>query len=373
MKLYNQIKDLEVIIERYDLHFKEENSSGDFARASIILDVQDATPSPSTIARPCTQISLTGNGSVGCGEDVTYDHIDHFALIESPITLPIAGEYTLESFSSALDEINLFPGRPPERKASQFYRRWAFESAALDLALKQAELNLATIFDRDYDPVRFVVSNRLGDPPTFDRIATWLELNSELEFKLDATSDWSDTLITDLAATDAIRILDFKGQYQGTMVDQPSDPSLYRLLFDQFPDVLIEDPVLTNETLALFDGISHRITWDAPITGVSSIGELPFVPEWINIKPSRFGTLQRLFETIEYCLEHDIKMYGGGQTELGVGRQHIHALASLFYPSSPNDIAPRAYNRPEPTPALPTSPLAPPLNPVGFEWHYTKA
>ena len=47
----------------------------------------------------------------------------------------------------------------------------------------------------------------------------------------------------------------------------------------------------------------------------------------------------------------------GNYTEFGVGRQHIHALTSLFYPSSPNDIAPRAYNHPEPTPGLSVNPL----------------
>ncbi|WP_227379476.1 hypothetical protein [Haladaptatus halobius] len=368
MELYDQIKDLEFTIESYDLHYKEQNSSGDFARTSIILDVQDEKPSSPGFTRPCTQISLSGNGSRGWGEDVIYDKVDHHALIESTTLLPLTGEYTIESFSATLNELDLFPDRPPEREASRFYRRWAFESAALDLALKQAELNLATIINRDYNPVRFVVSNRLGDPPTFDRIATWLELNPDLEFKLDATSDWSDDLIEDLAATNAIQILDLKGQYQGTMVDQPADPSLYRQLINQFPNALIEDPVLTNETQSLFDGQSHRITWDAPITDIHSIKELPFEPDWLNIKPSRFGTLKRLFDTIEYCLDHEIKMYGGGQTELGVGRQHIHALASLFYPSTPNDIAPRTYNHPEPTPGLPTSPLSPPSNPRGLEW-----
>ncbi|WP_227356605.1 hypothetical protein [Haladaptatus salinisoli] len=368
MGLYDRIRDLEFTIESYDLHYKEQNSTGDFARASVILDVQDEKPSSSAFTRPCTQISLSGNEYRGWGEDVTYDEVDHRALIESTTSLPLAGEYTIDSFSATLDGLDLFPDRPPERKASRTYRRWAFESAALDLALKQAELNLATVFNRDYNPVRFVVSNRLGDPPTFDRIATWLELNPDLEFKLDATSDWSRALIEELAATDAVRILDFKGQYRGTMVDQPADPTLYRHLVNQFPDALIEDPVLTDETQSLFDGIDHRITWDAPITDISSIKELPFEPDWLNIKPSRFGTLKRLFETIEYCLNHDVKMYGGGQTELGVGRQHIHAIASLFYPSSPNDIAPRAYNYPEPTAGLPTSPLSPPSDPSGLEW-----
>ena len=105
------------------------------------------------------------------------------------------------------------------------------------------------------------------------------------------------------------------------------------------------------------------------ITGVGSIEELTFKPARLNIKPSRLCSIDNCFETIEYCLDHDIEMDGGGQTELGVGRQHIHALASLFYPSASNDIAPRAYNRPEPTRGFPGSPLSPPLDPHGLEWH----
>ncbi|WP_049999322.1 enolase-like domain-containing protein [Halococcus sediminicola] len=369
MQLYDRVKDLPLDIDSYELTHHEQNCTGDFARASVVLSIQDHAPDTPEFRRPCTQIALRGQESIGYGEDVTYDKVDHQALLESSSELPLAGKYTIASFSAALDRIDLFPNREPEREASRYYRRWALESAALDLALKQARMDLATVLDREYDPVRFVVSNRLGNPPTFDRVATWLELNPNLEFKLDIDSGWTGTLIGQLAEIDAVQVLDFKGRYKGTMVDQPSNADLYRRLIENFPDVLIEDPVLTDETQALFEGIEHRITWDAPITGVRSIEQLPFEPDWLNIKPSRFGTLESLFNSIEYCLNHDIQMYGGGQTELGVGRQHIHALASLFYPSSPNDIAPRPYNHPEPTSGLPTSPLSPPADPRGFEWH----
>ena len=39
-----------------------------------------------------------------------------------------------------------------------------------------------------------------------------------------------------------------------------------------------------------------------------------------------------------------MELYGGGQFELGVGRDQIEALASLFYPDGPNDVAPREYH-----------------------------
>ena len=88
----------------------------------------------------------------------------------------------------------------------------------------------------------------------------------------------------------------------------------------------------------------------------------------VNIKPSRFGPLSRLFECIDACLERGIELYGGGQFELGVGRGQIQEIASLFYPHTPNDVAPPAYNAPEPVAGLPQSPLAPPPRRAGFGW-----
>ena len=47
-----------------------------------------------------------------------------------------AGAATFGELSDLLGELDLFPGSPPERDPSRHYRRWAFESAALDLALR---------------------------------------------------------------------------------------------------------------------------------------------------------------------------------------------------------------------------------------------
>lgn len=370
MSLYDRVADLPLEIEGFDLEFRERSAAGDFARISVLLSIQDERPGTSGFTRPSTQISLRGADETGRGEDVTYDAADHRALVDPPAELPPTGTYTFEEFSATLEGIDLFPETGPAREASLAYRRWAFESAALDLALKQAGTDLASVLDRRYDPVRFLVSTRLGDPPTIDRVETWLGIDPDLEFKLDATSAWTPSLVGGLATTGAVRIVDLKGHYEGTMVDQPADPALYRSLVETFPDALIEDPVLTDETRTLFEGSEARISWDAPITDVASVEALPFAPEWINVKPSRCGSVEDLFAIVEHCLDRGIGMYGGGQTELGVGRQHLHALASLFYPDAPNDVAPRAYNDPEPRAGLPTSPLSPPERPRGLEWKH---
>jgi hypothetical protein len=135
-----------------------------------------------------------------------------------------------------------------------------------------------------------------------------------------------------------------------------------------FPDAVIEDPALTDETRDLLEANAERISWDAPITGVESIEALPFEPAWLNVKPSRFGTLASPFETIAYCQDEGIGIYGGGQFELGVGRDGIRALASLLYPERPNEVAPGGYNDPELPEGLPDSPLAPAEDPSGLDW-----
>ena len=75
-----------------------------------------------------------------------------------------------------------------------------------------------------------------------------------------------------------------------------------------------------------------------------------------------------MLDFYDYCAEHGISLYGGGMFELGAGRAQIQYLASLFHADAPNDVAPRAYNDPEPRPGLPASPLAPAPDPVGFRW-----
>jgi len=70
----------------------------------------------------------------------------------------------------------------------------------------------------------------------------------------------------------------------------------------------------------------------------------------------------------DYCNERGIKMYGGGQFELGLGRGQIQYLASLFHPAASNDVAPAVYNTAEDTNGLPDSPLLPAPSATGFRW-----
>src|SRR4051812_50156537 len=109
---------------------------------------------------------MEGAGHTGVGEDVTYTAADHDG---SPADLPLAGRLRLDELSQLIHPHDLFPGAPPEMGASRDYRRWAFESAALDLGLQQAGRSLADAARREARPGPLVRSTR-GDNPPRDRL-----------------------------------------------------------------------------------------------------------------------------------------------------------------------------------------------------------
>ena len=318
--------------------------------------------------RLSTVVHLQGGGLEGVGEDVVYDAEDQTALQQAGAVHELSGRFTLGEFCELIDSLDLFPVAPT-REVSRLYRRWTFHSAALDLALRQAGQPLHAALGRPPKPVTFVVSLRLGEPPTMQPIRSRLERYPMLRFKLDPTSSWTPELIDELVATGAVDSVDFKSLYRGTVVDQAPDPVLYERVVNAFPEAWIEDPdIVTAETAAVLEPHHGRITWDAEIHSIDDIEALPFRPRMVNVKPSRIGGLARLCATYDHCAERGIEMYGGGQFELGPGRGQAQYLASLFHPGTPNDLAPSAYNQNEPPPGLPTSPLEPHPSPTGFRW-----
>lgn len=318
--------------------------------------------------RRTTVVHLQGAGLEGVGEDVVYQGSDQVALQQAGPVLELGGRYALGEFCELIDSLDLFPVAP-EWEVSRLYRRWAFHSAALDLTLAQAGKPLHEVLERDCRPMRFVVSLRLGEPPSLDPLQGRLRHYPSLRFKLDPTSSWTQQLIDALVATGAVDSVDFKSLYRGTIVDQPADPVLYERVVRAFPEAWIEDPdVVSPHTAAVLADEHARITWDAPIHSIHDIEALPFAPRMVNIKPSRIGGLHKLCATYDYCTERGIGAYGGGQFELGPGRGQAQYLASLFHADSPNDLAPVGYNESDPPAGLPDSPLAPAPATVGFRW-----
>ena len=321
MPIYDCVKDLPLVIE----HVEHE---------PLALPLGFMT-------RRTTVFHLHGDGAEGVGEDVTYEEEHHqgFALPE------LAGQHTLDSFSALVAHL---PG----------YRRWGLESAALDLALRQAERPLADAIGRDPQPVRFVVSQR--------KVRELLDLYPRLRFKLDALDEWTDEFVAEIGASGAVDVVDLKGLYEGDWVDATPSAELYERVATGFPHAWLEDARLNGETRPVLEPHLDRLTWDLPIRSVADVEALEHPPQCLNSKPSRFGSVRNLLDFYDHCESNGIAVYGGGQFELGPGRGQIQHLASLFHADAPNDVAPKEYNEGGPRPGLPQSPLPPAGREPGF-------
>ena len=351
--MYQRLTQLPIEVEGYELS-GHDRTYGDFTR-------------------PSTVIHLRGAGEEGIGEDVVYDVLDHIAFRDAGPVLELSGRRTLGELFELLDGLELFGDAPPVRDASRHYRRWAFDSAALDLALRQNGVSLHEAVGHDPKPVTFVCSTRLssfGDeaPSTTEPVRKRLAKYPGLRFKLDPENDWTAELIAELQTLAPVDVLDLKGHYRGTPVDVETDPALYAAVGEAFPAAYLEDPDVNEATRPVLEPHADRWSWDAPLHSLADIEALERKPTAINSKPSRFGSLRKLCAVYEHCEREGIAVYGGGQGEQWPGRGQAQYLASLFHPDTPNDVAPSGYNDPSVPDGLPESPLEPAPSATGFRW-----
>jgi L-alanine-DL-glutamate epimerase-like enolase superfamily enzyme len=346
---YARVAALPLVIDHCALQPIVRDTSSGFTKVSIV-------------------VRLGGGGHVGEGEDVTWDQIDQIELLRAGGDLSwLQGTRTFDDVSRLLGLANLFPVAPI-RDSARFYRRWAFESAALDLALRQNGVSLHDAVGRAPRPVSFVASVRIGEPPSLAILRDWLREDPGLRFKLDPTPSWDDRLVAELAGLGCVDIVDLKGSYRNLTVAMEPGVDLYRRVIEGLPDAWIEDPALESGTARLLERHRDRITWDEPIHSVTDIEGLPWRPRMLNVKPARFGSVRALFDAYDYCEAHGVDVYGGGMFEQGPGRGQLQYLASLFHPDRPNDIAPPEYNLQVAVPGRPRSPLAPEPEAIGFRW-----
>jgi L-alanine-DL-glutamate epimerase-like enolase superfamily enzyme len=351
---FDALAELPIKVESYVLEDRDHEYSPEFTRASTI-------------------VRLRGDGEEGLGEDVIYDVLDHVAHRDAGPVLDLSGPSTLGELCEHIGDLDLFPGSPPAMEASRHYRRWAYESAALDLALRQSGTSLHEALGIDPQPLRFVCSTRLSsfdDDAASDTgaVRKRLEKYPGLRFKLDPENDWTAELIAELRELAGVDVLDLKGHYRGTPVDVETDPGLYAAVAEAFPEAYLEDPDINEETRPVLEPHMDRVTWDAPLHSLADIEGLEYEPRAINSKPSRFGSLRELLSIYEHCRQRGIAVYGGGQGEQSVGRGQIQYLASLFHSDTPNDVAPSGYNDPAVPSGMATSPMDPVPSRTGFRW-----
>jgi len=304
-------------------------------------------------------VRLTGEGHEGLGEDIT------LFMEQPPPELALAGRWTLGDFCAHLAGVEQWPA-PPEWEMALRWRNWAYESAALDLALAQAGRALHDVIGREPRRATYVNSLGLGEPASVDTIVRRLERYPSLRFKLDAVVTWTPKIVGALVGTGAVHTIDFKGHYDLEVEDEAALTDLYERLLAQFPDALIEDPHDLPAIAPLVEPHASRVSYDAPIHTVADLDAVPIPARTFNVKPSRVGRLRDLFALYAACEDRGLAMYGGGMGELGVARGQIQLLAAMFSPDGPNDIAPPGFNALDPQAGLPASPLEPDPAPTGF-------
>ena len=303
----------------------------------VELERRELAVSPE-FRRVTTTVHLRGGGEEGLGEDVTYQADLHDTFPEPAI----AGQWTIALFLRVARGASR--SSPPSFRdnAAYDYRRWAWESAALDLALRQAGRSLARR-DRHESGSRSRTSSRRASRRCRACSSSIPDARSSSIPARTGTTRRS----TGSRSSVVVDTADFKGVYRGVV--RPAAE----------PGALHADRRGVPERVARGSGARRRDgrgAAAAPATASRGTRRstrsttsyaLPFPPRCLNVKPSRFGTVRRLFEFYEWCDANDVAMYGGGQFELGIGRVQIQELASLFHADMPNDVAPAAFNEPD--------------------------
>jgi len=363
-------------IERFDA------ASAWHRLAALPLRIEDAWLEPLALdtasgwTRRSTVVHLRGAGVQGRGEDVTYagDEQQAFQALAFEDTLLGAGalggagadyDGTLGAWCEVIASLDLFESVPAQA-VSRAYRQWALESAALDLALRQADAVLADLLGRAARPTRFVVSPTLGTPPEVARLHTMLQQLPGLRFKLDWNPDWDAALLADLATTARVDVVDFKGQYRGAFEGPRADAEAYRAVAEALPAAWLEDPAWETATATALAPHQARVTWDVPLHAPGDLDALPCAPTCVNLKPSRCGALRTVLAVYGACSAQGLRAYGGGQFELGVGRTQAQHLAALFHADSPNDLAPVAFHGGAPPADVPQAQIPAPPDLPGF-------
>ena len=216
MSLYDTFRELPLHIEEVVTDVHVYQVSPEFTRKTTVVHLR---PEP----------YFRHIGPEGLGEDVTYDADEH-----EPHRWPwvdLLGDWTLESFSARLDEVDLFPAR---RAAAARLPRLPPLGVRVGRARPGAEAGAA--LDRR--------GARPRVPRRHVRLLDARDRRSTTGSRSTPTSASSSTrrpsgrtrCSPTLAGRGNVDVIDLKGQYKGTVVDNPGDPELYRRVAEALPE-----------------------------------------------------------------------------------------------------------------------------------------
>jgi hypothetical protein len=288
--------------------------------------------------RPTSTIRIGGAGEVGLGENVAFTGEAHAAFValahglERQLRAAGGGLMVKEAMSLLERAATGEPaeGRAPAQASQAAIRRYAraaVEAALIDLGLRQAGLGIGALAGVAEARLRVVVSFDGGSDPVGHiarlRAAGWWGA-----LKLDVDPGWSGPIRRALAAEAGLAVLDFKGRGDGALV---------RDLSGRSPATIFEDPPSTE---------GHRnCARDAPVVDVDAAAAALARGEALNLKAPRMGGPLAALRALDLARNTAapagaLRTYWGGMFEVGAGRRQARALAALFCPDAPNDLAP---------------------------------
>ena len=307
--------------------------------AHVALDAIEL-PSYPDEPRPSSTVTLAGRQQTGVGENVAWTRNDHRNFQHRISGGDFAHRGSLGGFLRALGAI-----------VPEAYPHAAIESAAVDLALRQARTNLEELAESDFSDTRYVRSFAASHDPLAE-LTAHLEQNPGIDIKVDVHPAWEEATLVRLAGLGSIAVLDFK--HQGTLATQTA-------VAEALPDPWLEDPGQLGQRPSGI--LARRFSLDAALTSEKPQEMLQRMnPAAVNLKVPRMGGVLALLQAAAFCEAEKTPFYLGGMFEVSVGRAQARELASLLAPQAPNDLAPipRGTNHEFP------SALRPPHGGIGF-------
>ena len=258
--------------------------------------------------------------------------------------LPLAGAWTLDSFSRHLGGLDLFGGaepgcRPSATTAAGRSSRRPPTSRCARPAARSPTCSGASR-GRSRSSSRCGSASRRALEPVTRRLAAY----PGLRFKLDSP-DWDDGFARALAGTGAVASIDFKGAYKGTPVDVATDPALYRRFAEDVPRGVARGPRPHGPEA---DAALARTATGSPGTRRSTASptsrRCPSCRATINVKPSRIGSWRELLRPTSGApsADHLLRRRPVRSSASAAGRSSTSRRSSTR--DEPNDIAPSGYD-----------------------------